>query len=1026
MSNRSKTLYHKAVQLLVLSIVLLTNAWAQPAVTFTDRADEMVREAMKKGNIPGLSLVIIQGGQETIHTYGVKNLATKAPVTAHTLFEIGSCSKAFTALAITLLEAQNKISLDDYITHYLPWFSATYQDSTVNITLRQLLHHTSGIPWSSIANIPADTSKQALERTVRTLVGSKLKELPGLQYEYATINYDVLALVVQQVTGQRFEVYLQQNVMNQLNLNSTTIGQPAQARLMATGYKNCLLRPQPYHAPRFNGNNAAGYVISNANDMARWLKLQLGNTKHYFYELAQKTHTRDRSVPLHGVDSYARGWNVSLDGTGIIYHTGLNPNFSSYVAFQPEKGIGLAILTNSNSPYTNYLGARVMHMMLGKKQAPAYDPGNNNDGAFTGLSVGLILYIAIVLGLIGNTVHRIIKRKRVWKTPGKKEVGLFTGAVLTIVPVLAALYYFPYAMLGFNWFALKVWSPFTLQILVGLLLLSFAVSYLSYLLSLCFPEPNKYLRKAPQLILMSVLSGLANVVVIIMVTSMVGSDVNVYHQAFYYTLAIAIYLLGRRFVQVNLIRFARGLVYELRVMILNKIFSTRYQKFETMNRGWVLTALNDDVETIGQSTNILISLVTSLITAVGAFIYLSSLAFWASLLTFATITALALIYYLVGRTTNKFFNQARDSRDIFMSLITGLVDGFKELSLKKAKKDAYQGAVLKSAKLYKDRISKADLRFANAFLVGESLLVVLLGFVSIALTLLFPGIQLYMIMSFVVVLLYLVGPINAILGAVPGILRVKIAWQRVQQFLKEIPASTQKEVFRPALHQPVRQYQLDQIEFKFPPSVYSDDFTLGPISLNLNASEILFIVGGNGSGKTTLAKLICGLYKPTSGQIRINGNPVNGAQLSEHFSMIFNPPYMFQELFGISTDGKENEIEALLSRLELDKKVGIKEGRFTTLKLSTGQRKRLSLLQSYLEEAPILLFDEWAADQDPQYRHFFYRTLLPELRDAGKIIIVISHDDHYFDIANKILKLDHGQAKWYNQATEWLPSMTHA
>ena len=142
--------------------------------------------------------------------------------------------------------------------------------------------------------------------------------------------------------------------------------------------------------------------------------------------------------------------------------------------------------------------------------------------------------------------------------------------------------------------------------------------------------------------------------------------------------------------------------------------------------------------------------------------------------------------------------------------------------------------------------------------------------------------------------------------------------------------------------------------------------------------------------------------------------------------MIFNPPYMFQELFGISTDGKENEIVALLSRLELDKKVGIKEGRFTTLKLSTGQRKRLSLLQSYLEEAPILLFDEWAADQDPQYRHFFYRTLLPELRDAGKIIIVISHDDHYFDIANKILKLDHGQAKWYNQATEWLPSMTHA
>ena len=111
-------------------------------------------------------------------------------------------------------------------------------------------------------------------------------------------------------------------------------------------------------------------------------------------------------------------------------------------------------------------------------------------------------------------------------------------------------------------------------------------------------------------------------------------------------------------------------------------------------------------------------------------------------------------------------------------------------------------------------------------------------------------------------------------------------------------------------------------------------------------------------------------------------------------------------IYGKDLDQRGNE---LLAKLHLQNKVKVQDGAFTTLTLSQGQRKRLALVVAYLENRPFLVFDEWAADQDPVFKEIFYHELLPELRAMGKTILVISHDDRYFHLADRLIRMENGR-----------------
>ncbi|KPA19129.1 cyclic peptide transporter, partial [Candidatus Magnetomorum sp. HK-1] len=201
---------------------------------------------------------------------------------------------------------------------------------------------------------------------------------------------------------------------------------------------------------------------------------------------------------------------------------------------------------------------------------------------------------------------------------------------------------------------------------------------------------------------------------------------------------------------------------------------------------------------------------------------------------------------------------------------------------------------------------------------------------------------------------------------------------------------------------------LDNLTYEYQQPDQTTSFSVGPLNLKINSGEILFITGGNGGGKTTLLKLITGLYQPSSGNIWIDQKKVNMSQHRYLFSAIFSDFYLFDKLYGLDKIDIQ-QVNELLVTMDLAKKVKWKDDHFSTTDLSTGQRKRLALIVSLLENRQIYVFDEWAADQDTKYRYYFYESLLPLLKKQGKTIVVITHDEAFFHIADQLVRLNYGQ-----------------
>jgi len=269
--------------------------------------------------------------------------------------------------------------------------------------------------------------------------------------------------------------------------------------------------------------------------------------------------------------------------------------------------------------------------------------------------------------------------------------------------------------------------------------------------------------------------------------------------------------------------------------------------------------------------------------------------------------------------------------------------------------------------------------------------------------------------TFALVALYARTSLNGLFGALPFLSDASVAAEQLEKLgvrLTQDAPDTSRTTDVPT--RPVC-LRLHQLQHTYWVQDKSNSFHLGPIDLEIASGELIFLIGGNGSGKTTLAKLLLGLYTPESGQIEWNGQPVTAETIDDYrqlFSVVFADFFLFDQLLGLEGVAGDAQARLYLEKLQLSHKVQISNGSLSTLDLSTGQRQRLALLTAYLEDRPVYLFDEWAAGQDPEFKELFYRQLLPELRSRGKLVIVISHDDHYYDTADRIIKLDFGQVEY--------------
>jgi putative ATP-binding cassette transporter len=269
--------------------------------------------------------------------------------------------------------------------------------------------------------------------------------------------------------------------------------------------------------------------------------------------------------------------------------------------------------------------------------------------------------------------------------------------------------------------------------------------------------------------------------------------------------------------------------------------------------------------------------------------------------------------------------------------------------------------------------------------------------------------------GYALTLLYVIVPMEILVNRLPDIGRASVAVSKIEQL-----GISEADVASPAQdNEPQRRtwHNLDLVDVEHTYYLEKENrsFTLGPVNLSFAMGELVFLTGGNGSGKTTLAKLLMGLYTPETGALVIDGKVVSDdtrESFRQSFSAIFSDYFLFDSLLGVNSAEADRQAHNYLEELQLNHKVEVKEGVFSTTDLSAGQRKRLALLTAYMEDRPVYIFDEWAADQDPQFKETFYYQLLPELKSRGKLVIVISHDDRYYHVADRIIKLDYGKVEY--------------
>jgi putative ATP-binding cassette transporter len=464
-----------------------------------DRAkvEKFIEKHMDKGKIPGLSIVIVRGDKTVYQKgFGYSDIEAEKPVTSNSLFEIGSNSKAFTALGILNLQKVGLIKLNDEVTKYIPWLKVKYKGTEASITIEELIHHTSGIPFKTIDKIPVSNADNAIEETVKTLINIDLDSKPGEKFQYATINYDVLGLIIEKVTRVTYEKYIEENVLKPMRLNNTYLYKNEVAnKHMAKGYKTGFLKPRLYDAPIYRGNKPAGYIITSAEDMAKWLKIQMGtfDDSKFSKEVIADSHKPNRRVsPLGDGASYASGWFVYQNGGGEISHGANNPNYSSFIVFRPEDKVGISVLGNTNSAYVSAITQGVNEIVQGKDYNKDIEDLNKSADMISILIICITSLIIIsTLYFMVKTLKQIFKKERKLNRNGINGILKVSLSLIFILGLSYCIYLIPYILYsGVSWGFVFVWLPKSIRIALYLVYISIWIVYIYSLITSIYKRKN--------------------------------------------------------------------------------------------------------------------------------------------------------------------------------------------------------------------------------------------------------------------------------------------------------------------------------------------------------------------------------------------------------------------------------------------------------------------------------------------------------------------------------------------------------
>jgi putative ATP-binding cassette transporter len=485
-------------------------------------------------------------------------------------------------------------------------------------------------------------------------------------------------------------------------------------------------------------------------------------------------------------------------------------------------------------------------------------------------------------------------------------------------------------------------------------------------------------------------------------------EVSNYKFALLFALICLFIPICRSISQILLARVGLDATTELRIKTYRQIMNAPIAELEKMGSSKLLVAITTDVTRIIMGASVVPHVLVGMATVAAMLAYLfilSSDVFWfvAGAIVFGVVT-----YQIPMFIGNRYFERGRANMDALQESIRGLIYGTKELKLSEIKRARYFDEVLLASEYQvRSNTKRANTIVAAAANYGDMLSFFVIGVVAYVFVS-YHSISTDVLIGAIMTLLYITGPVTLILNSMPQIANAKVSLRNITRVFDALSRETASEDVKPLAN-------WDAVRFSDISYRYDDsecNFELGPIDFEIVKGEVTFIVGGNGSGKSTLCKLIALHYAPTSGEIhfgdvRIDQNSLNSGR--QYISAIFTDYYLFDRLLNNVDKVDEELVNRYLRLLEIDTKVRLEKGRFSTISLSDGQKKRLALLVAFLEDRDIYLFDEWAADQDPVFKQVFYHSILPELKARNKAVVVITHDDRFFHVADKVLVMEEGK-----------------
>ena len=466
----------KSSLVLMLTLCFMFTAFpAQASVPLAPaelkQVNQMVAEQLAKAKIPHVSIAVIQETGRDFLSYAYDGAGG---MDENTLFQLGSTSKAFTGLAILLLQDEGQLSLKDPVSRYIPWITVLYDGSEVNpddFTIANLVYQNSGFT-NDEAKYPRATGDMTLEENIRNITGTTLSFYPSERYAYANTNYYLLGYIIEVVSGQNYQQFMHDRIFTPLGLHHTyassdTIGAE---ETQAGGSRISFLSPHPYELPVTPGNVPAGYIQSNAADLSRWAEIQLGEIEvsEQFSRIIQLSHQPNPESVVNDHTTYACGWFVN-EQTNEIYHSGGTPNYSSRITLRPDDNMAVCVLTNMNaSANTEAIAANILAILDGTGPAPYQnDIWTLLDFIFTVISAACGLGI-LVLILVLIRAGYLVQNGRYVKRPVRK---IALKLVLPVLLVLLSVFTFVLlpAIFGADWSSMLLWGP--PSILTGCILL---------------------------------------------------------------------------------------------------------------------------------------------------------------------------------------------------------------------------------------------------------------------------------------------------------------------------------------------------------------------------------------------------------------------------------------------------------------------------------------------------------------------------------------------------------------------------